>query len=129
MNELNKIYYLKITGKVNIPTELAIGHNYKLTADCSIVSEQKSDLDNGEYSVTYKMIPITVEVVKDNGDTVKAKDPRRNSEKFRNRLWKLWDSEGIIQDFDLIYEMVTMSAMRDMPQYLREAIKRLENEQ
>ena len=92
--ENNQIYYLKIAGKVNIPTELSIGHNYKLTADCSIVSEQKSDLDNGEYSITYKLVPLTAEVIRDNGETVKAKDPRRNSEKFRNRLWKLWDSEG-----------------------------------
>lgn len=128
INESNKIYYVKIQGKVNIPTELAIGHNYQLKADCSIVSENKSDLENGEYSITYKMVPLTAEVLKDNGETVKARDPRRNSEKFRKYLYKLWSDEGVLHEFDKVYEMVTMSAMSNMPHYLREAIKKLDNE-
>jgi hypothetical protein len=126
MNESNKIYYVKIAGKVNIPTELSIGHNYKLMADCSIVSEQKSDLENGEYSITYKLVPINAEIQKDNGETVKAKDPRRNSEKFRKYLFKLWSDDGILHEFDKVYEMVTMSAMSDMPHYLREVVKKLD---
>jgi hypothetical protein len=36
-------YYVKIQGKANIPSALSIGHNYRLTADCSITSESKSD--------------------------------------------------------------------------------------
>lgn len=123
---MNEIYYIKIQGKVNVPSKVEIGHNYKLVADCSVVSEQKSDLENGEYSITSKLVPITAEVTKDNGETVKAKDPRKNSVKFRNYLLKLHSEEGILQDFDTVYEKVTYKAMSLMPQLLREVIKEME---
>lgn len=119
-------YFIKITGKVNIPIPITIGHNYKLVADCSVVSEQKNDNENGEFDIIYKMIPITLEVAKDNGEFIKAKDPRRNSEKFRKYLWKLWsESEAVTMDFDDIYEKVTYKAMAELPQILREVIKEL----
>lgn len=118
-----KNYFVKISGKVNIPIPLAIGHNYRLTADCSITSEQKIDNENGEFDVVYKMIPITVEIGKDNGETIKAKDPRRNSEKFRKYCYRLWsESEATLTPFDEIYEKVTLACMAEMPRIMREII-------
>jgi hypothetical protein len=119
------IYYLKIQGKGNIPKELSIGHNYKVVADCSIVSEQKSDLENGEFSVTYKAVPVTLEITKENGEVVKAKDPRKNSQKVRNYLFKLYADEGYVEDFDSVYDAFTQEVMLFTPQMLRSAIKRL----
>jgi len=125
---MKEIYYIKISGKVNVPAKVDIGHNYKLVADCSVVSEQKSDLENGEFSITSKMIPITAEITKDNGETIKAADTRRVSQKIRNMLWKEWDREGCIYPFEEVYEQVGYLVMRDLPQYLREAIKKFENQ-
>jgi len=122
----NEIYFVKIQGKANIPTPLKIGHNYKLTADCSITSEQKNDNENGSFDIIYKVEPITVEIQKDNGEITKAKDPRKNSVKFRNYLYKLWMEDGCIYPFEEVYENVVYEAMGMMPSLLRSAIKRLE---
>ena len=122
----NTTYYVRINGKVNIPKELAIGHNYELRADCSIVGETKDDNENGEYSVTYKLVPVTVDITKANGEIVKAKDPRKNSQKVRNYLFKHYFDEGIVEDFDSIYDAFTYEVMAMTPQLLREAVKRVQ---
>lgn len=123
----NEIYYVKIQGKANIPERLAIGHNYRLTADCSISSEQRIDNDNGTFDVVFKVEPVTVEIGRDNGTTVKARDPRKNSQKMRNYLFKIYHEEGYAEDFDRVYDMFTHEVMGATPGLLRSAIKRLEN--
>jgi len=117
-------FFLKITGKVNIPERVSIGHNYKLVADCSITSETKIDNDNGEFDVVFKVEPITAEISQDNGAVIKAKDPRKQSVKFRNYLYKLWMEDGCIYPFDEIYEAVIYESMGVMPSLLKSVIKR-----
>lgn len=121
----NENYYIKIQGKANVPQPVSIGHNYRLTADCSVTSEQRNDNEDGTFDVIFKVEPITIEVTNDNGEVIKAKDPRRNSEKFRKYLFKLYADEGYAEDFDQVYDQVTRVAMGYMPMLLREAIKRL----
>ena len=124
----NETYYLKIQGKVNIPERVDIGHNYKLTADCSITSESKIDNDNGEFDVVFKVEPITAEIQKDNGKIIKARDPRKNSQKVRNYLFKCYSAEGYCEDFDSVYDAFTYEVMSMTPGLLREAIKRINGE-
>jgi hypothetical protein len=107
-------YYVKITGKANIPTPLAIGHNYKLIADCSITSETRTDSENGDYDITFKVEPITVEIGKDNGETVKAKDPRKNSTKIRNLLYFKWKEINEAVEFDDYYTRFTNTVLVNM---------------
>ncbi len=118
-------YYLKLQGKCNIPQPLSIGHNFKIESDCSIVSESKEDNENGEFSVTYKAVPVTVTITKENGEVVQARDPRKNSQKIRNYLFKIYSNEGYIEDFDRVYDAFTLEVMSMTPQLLREAIKRV----
>jgi len=120
-------YYAKINGKVNIPSSLSIGHNYRLTADCSITSEAKDDNEDGTYSITYKLEPVTAEISKDNGVLVRARDPRKNSQKIRNYLFKVYHDEGYCEDFDLVYDAFSKEVMSMTPGLLKEAIKRLNN--
>lgn len=121
----NEVYYIKIQGKANIPNALSIGHNFKITSDCSITSQTKTDNDDGTFSVTFKAEPITVEIQKDNGEVIKAKDPRKNSQKIRNYLFKHYFNEGVIEDFDRVYDAFTLEVMAMTPQLLREAVKRV----
>lgn len=123
---MNEIFYLKIQGKANIPERLAIGHNYKIVANCSITQEQRDDNENGEFNVTFKAEPITMEISQDNGKVIKAKDPRKNSMKMRNYLFKLYADEGYIEEFDKVYDMFTNEVMAITPHLLRQAIKRLQ---
>jgi len=101
----NVTYYLKIHGKSNIPSALEIGHNYRLVADCSIVKESKSDNEDGSFDLVYTMVPVTCEVSKDNGATIKAKDPRKNSVKFRKSCWAVANNNNI--DDERFYDFAT----------------------
>ena len=92
MNE--DTFYIKIQGKVNVPELLPIGHNYRLTADCSVVSEQKEDNDDGSMSITSKLVPITVEATTPLGKTIKGKDPRKLSQKLRACLYREWETNN-----------------------------------
>ncbi len=121
----NETYYIKIQGKANIPNGLSIGHNYKLVADCSITSETKADNDNGTFDIVYKVEPITIEIQKDNGEIIKAKDPRRNSQKIRNYLYKHYHNEGVVEPFDDVYDAFTYEVMAMTPVMMRDAIKRI----
>ena len=120
-------YFLKFHGKANIPSPLSIGHNFKVVADCSITQEQKDDNEDGTMSITYKAEPLTVEIGVNNGPTIKAKDPRKNSVKIRNMLWKQYFNEGGVEDFDRVYDEATWAILSMMPQIYREALKRIEN--
>ncbi len=121
----NEVYYIKIQGKANIPNALAIGHNYKITADCSITTATKADNNDGTFDYTFKAEPITIEIQKDNGETIKAKDPRRNSVLIRNGLWKVYFNEGITEEFDSVYNEVSWVILSRMPDLMREALSRL----
>lgn len=122
---MDETYYVKIQGKANIPSRLTIGHNFKLTSDCSVTSETRSDNDDGSYDVTFKVEPVTIEITGDNGEVVKARDPRKNSQKFRNYLYKLYYEEGYTEPFDSVYDAAILEALAFMPELLRGAIKRL----
>lgn len=124
--ELNKNYFIKVLGKANIPRPLAIGHNFKIVADCSITQEKTDDNHDGSVDITYKAEPITVEITNENGKTIRAKDPRRNSVKIRNMLWKQYFNEGEVEDFDQVYDAATWVIISMMPHIYREALKRLE---
>lgn len=102
---MNEKYYIKIQGKANIPKRLAIGHNYRLESDCSITSETTRDNEDGSYDIIFKVEPITVSIAKDNGEVVKAKDPRKNSVKFRKACWKVADYHQI--DDEKFYDFAT----------------------
>lgn len=127
MMENKNTYFIKLSGKANIPVPLPIGHNYRIIADCSVVQEQKDDDESGGYNITYKACPITVEVGVGNGPTIKARDPRKNSVKIRNILFKQYFNEGGIIDFDKVYDEATWVILSMMPLIYREAIKRIEN--
>lgn len=121
----NENYFIKIQGKANIPKRIAIGHNFKVTADCSVTEEQRIDNEDGSFDVVFKVVPITAEIQKDNGEVIKAKDPRKNSQKMRNYLFKIYSDEGYVEDFDHVYDMFTREVMGMTPALLRNAIKRL----
>ena len=53
----------------------------------------------------FKVEPITVEISKDNGKTIKAKDPRKNSVKFRKSCWRVSNDNQI--DEERFYDFAT----------------------
>lgn len=112
---MNEHYFIKIIGKANIPTPLSIGHNYNVTMDCSITAENKVDNEDSTFDIIYKVEPVTATIQKDNGEVVKAKDPRKNSTKIRNYLHRIWSERDIGLDFEDYYTTVTNKILRDLP--------------
>lgn len=125
MDKTKNIYFVKLQGKANIPQSLEIDTNYRITADCSITQVKHDSNENGEYSVTYKAEPITVEITDSIGKTIKAKDPRKNSAKFRNYLWKLYYEAGYVEPFDEVYDAVILESLSWMEKLLEGGIKRI----
>ena len=120
-------FFIKLNGKANIPEPLEIDKNYHVSADCSITQIRRDSNENGEYNVTYKAEPLKVEILKENGKIIKAKDPRKNSQKLRNYLFKIYAQEGYTEDFDKVYDEATLVIMSMIPIILTETIKRLNN--
>jgi hypothetical protein len=122
---MEETYFIKISGKANIPERLEVDKNYHVACDCSITQESKDSNENGTYDITFKAQPMTVEILKSNGKIIKARDPRKNSQKMRNYLWKIYTDEGYCEDFDLVYDTFAYEVMGMTPSILKSVIKRL----
>lgn len=118
-------YYVKIHGKANIPERLEIGHNFRLTSDCSVTQEQRIDNSDGTFDVIFKLEPVTVEIVQDNGKTIKAKDPRRNSQKIRNTLYREWALTLESIEFERFYDICTQIIIKNAVNIADEALKEI----
>jgi hypothetical protein len=105
----NETYYAKISGKVNIPKKIEIAHNYRLTMDCSVTQEQRNDNNNGTFDVVSKVEPITCEIQKDNGEIIKGKDTRKESQKLRSKLYMVWQSNNNPLPFEEYYQKALMN--------------------
>lgn len=106
MNNINS-YILKIQGKVEIPSELTAGHNYKVTIEGAVPSFEMSDNENGTFDITYKLKPIKVELINELGVTLKAKDPRSNSNKARSQALAYHLEKCTNVDFEVFYDAVS----------------------
>lgn len=99
--------WIKLTGKANIPEELQIGKSYSIANNVEITQEQKINNQDGTFDVVYKAEVLTTEILKDNGQTIKAKDTRQNSVKIRKVLFAIWSSKETSVPFDVLYDKFT----------------------
>ena len=104
MTEIPNNYYLRIAGKVNVPELIPIGHNYLITVNASVTQEQKIDNNDGTFDIVSKAEPITVQIQKDNGPIIKARDKAKMSQRLRGRLHGIWSGLNIPMDSEAWYE-------------------------
>lgn len=124
-NTLKDSLIVKFGGRAEIPTELEIGYNYLISATGTITGKTEKDNNDGTHTVYYHFEPIHIDLITDKGERIKLSDPRRNSQKIRNFLFKEYANEGFTEDFDSVYDAFTVEVMLLTPQLLRAAIKRL----
>lgn len=91
---MNETYFLKLTGKVNVPSKVEIGHNYRIVLDGSVTEERKEDNEDGTFNVVSTFRPIVAEISKDHGPMVKSKDVRSWSKKIRDRIYRTWEANN-----------------------------------
>ncbi len=84
-------YALKTTWKVELSEELQLDENYRIAMEGSITNISTSPNWDGTLSKTYSFRPIHVLIHDKLGSTIKARDPRKNSEKLRSKLKYDWD--------------------------------------
>ena len=124
IKEINS-HILKLTGRAELPQEIELGDNYHVSLEGSIESYSLHDNHDGTYNKMYTFKPVKIDVLDHKGKALKLKDPRSNSTKVRNYLWKIWFEEGVTEDFDACYDAFTQAVMFQTPNLLREAIKRI----
>ena len=111
-------YILKLTGKVNLPESLEMGHSYKVLIDGEITQVTDSNNQDGTINKSYKFEPLICEVQKDNGDTIKAKDPRKNSVKIRKVCYAIWATKQTDKTADEVYDKVTNIIIQNMETFI-----------
>ncbi len=96
-------FFLKLTGKVNIGEPLELEHDYHISLQGSITGSSKDTNHNGDFDIAYKFEPLTVELLKRTGETLKA-DRTKKSQKLRNRIYIAWKESKEEMDFLEYYE-------------------------
>jgi hypothetical protein len=124
----NNTYYIKLSGKANIPLPLSIGHNFTVVSDMSITGENKTDNEDGTFSITWKAEPVTCEIAKSNGEKIKAKDTRSESTLTRSLIWKRWVNSASPYEFDTLYKQCQNVIRSHIDNIIDEAITRIEND-
>lgn len=119
-------FFLKLSGSANIPSELEIDKIYTIESQCAVTDIRRKSNDNGEYDVTFVAKPFQIEVVKESGERIKAKDIRHNSVLIRNMLWKEHNREGYTEDFDRCYDEAALVICGMVQGIMREAVKRIQ---
>jgi hypothetical protein len=99
-------FIIRLSGKAEIPEELSIGHNYEAKISGSITSKTEEDNNDGTSTFIYKFEPVIVEVLKPTGETIKAKDVRRISQRIRSRCYLYWINNKVEQDFEEFYNRI-----------------------
>lgn len=104
----NNDYYIQFRGKANIPEPLNNGESYKVLLDGEVTAVTKSNNQNGTFTESFKFEPLIAEIIKSNGETIKAKDTRGNSTKLRKVLYAVWSQKNVSgMDFDTFYDRFT----------------------
>jgi len=93
-------HYLKLIGKVAIPEPLAIDTNYSLAIQGSITGQDVRTNHNGTQDSIWRFEPVKCEILTPQGKTIKAKDPRKLSQKLRGVIFATNQGE----DEELRYE-------------------------
>lgn len=111
MDRGNDSYVLKLSGKAESPQPMKIGHNVHVTIEGSIISEMRSDNEDGTFTTMYNFKAVRIELLQEKGEMIKLKDTRSNSQLIRSLLYKRWVNAASSIDFDEFYDKVSKTIM------------------
>lgn len=97
-------YFIKLTGKAELPKPIEISNNFRVLLEGSIVSEKISDNDDGTKDHAFEFKPILVATIDKLGETIKAKDTRGRSVQMRMTLRKEWVDGIDSREFEDYYD-------------------------
>lgn len=126
MESTTSTYFIALRGNANISECLEIGKNYRIVSEGSITEKKEVDNFDGTKNTTFRFEPVVIEIKDELGTTIRARDPRKNSQKIRSFLFKIYSDEGYTEDFDSFYDAATQEILSTMPAIARQAHKRLQ---
>lgn len=86
-------YFIKLTGKANIPEPLELGSGYKVEVEGSIESQSDHNNNDGTFDRDFKLVPVFCTIIDSSGKKIKAKDTRSRSSQLRRTLYRLWETD------------------------------------
>lgn len=116
-------HILKISGNAELPKELTLGMNYKITLEGTVVKSQDSDNHDGSMDKLFTLKPVFIELVDEKGESIKAKDTRSESQLFRGVLKKIWIEKNITLEFENFYSLVYKRMYKYLNAIVEEVIK------
>lgn len=120
-SEDKSTYLLKLGGKAESPKPLQIGHNLHVSIEGSIVSESRSDNEDGSFTHTYTFKPIRIELLNEKGESIRMKDTRSNGQLLRALIYKRWLNAGSNLEAEDFYNAVMSSAMVNIDKIIESA--------
>lgn len=106
-------YFLQLKGKVNISEPLLKGHDYHVSITGSITGFTTEDNFDGSDSISFKLEPLTVEILTPQGLTLKA-SKYKQSQKMRLALRERWLASHEQLDFEEYYKQETDRIIREI---------------
>jgi len=120
-------FYIRLIGSAYCPERLEIGRDYLVSCEGEIVSSTDENQQDGTGKRTFKFKPRTIEILKDNGKTLKLTVGQQSlSKKLRGALWYLAQNRG--WDGDEAYERVMkqlIAIVADEPEKFIEFLKQM----
>lgn len=110
-------HILKLTGKVTLPKPLTLSKTYLIGVEGDVTESTDKDNNDGTFNREFKFEPLTVEVVNEKGDSIRAMGKTKMHQKIRGRHW-VWQQENqsdvdyeqfgnlLIQKFDEVMEIL-----------------------
>lgn len=97
-------YFVKISGKANIPEPLELGNGYKIVLEGEITASSDFSLQNGTFDRTFTYKPALATIEDDKGRVIKAKDLRSRSSQIRRMLYRAWEVDPGETDHEEDYD-------------------------
>jgi hypothetical protein len=106
-------HLLKVSGKAQLPESIEVGHNWHVSLEGSVVSETKSDNEDGSFTYTYTFKPVRLEALDPLGKVLILKDTRSRSQILRSRLFAIWKGTNDAESFDAFYDKIMANLIAD----------------
>jgi len=114
-------YYIKISGKANIPEELELGGGYKVVLDGEIINKTEANNQDQTYDTIYLFKPALCEIQDKYGKIVKAKDMRSRSSQVRRALYRAWEADPGALDSEQEYDILMAYILKHIYELREEA--------
>lgn len=87
---------VKFTGSLSVSEPLKVDTCYRVGIDVEVYEGAKRSRQNGEYDFIFKSRIVGGEILKDNGEILRAKDNKSWSKKIRDKTFALGEDYEII---------------------------------